>query len=56
MIAESLGQRERARSDLNEALQINPHFHLLYATGAKQALAALDAQAEAKEGPNDHAR
>jgi tetratricopeptide (TPR) repeat protein len=56
MIAEKLGQREQARSDLTEALQINPHFHLLYAAGAKQALAALDAQAESKDGPNDHAR
>jgi tetratricopeptide (TPR) repeat protein len=56
MIAEGLGQREHARSDLNEALQINPHFHLLYASGAKQALSALDAQAESKEGPNEPTR
>jgi hypothetical protein len=56
MIAEGLGQREKARSDLNEALQISPHFHLIYANAAKQALAALDAQAESKEGPNESTR
>ena len=56
MIAEGLGQREQARSELNEALQISPHFHLIYANAAKQALAGLDAQAESKKGQNELTR
>ena len=50
MIAERLGQREQARRELKEALQINPHFHLVYANAAQQRLAALGAQSESKEG------
>ena len=50
MIAEGLGQREQARSDLKEALQINPHFHLIYADRAQQALTGLDAQAASEGG------
>jgi tetratricopeptide (TPR) repeat protein len=50
MIAERLGQREQARRELKEALQINPHFHLVYANAAQQRLAALEAQSESKEG------
>lgn len=46
MIAEGLGQREQARRELKEALQINPHFHLVYANAAEQRLAALEAQSE----------
>jgi tetratricopeptide (TPR) repeat protein len=46
MIAEALGQREQARSELNEALQINRHFHLTYANVAQQRLAALEAQSD----------
>jgi len=56
MIAERLGQREQARGELSEALQINPHFHLVYADQAQQRLAELQAQSESKEGPNSHAR
>jgi tetratricopeptide (TPR) repeat protein len=56
MIAEGQGQREHARTELKQALQINPHFHLVYANEAKQRLAAIDAQAEAKEGSNAQAR
>jgi Tfp pilus assembly protein PilF len=56
MIAEGQGQREQARTELKQALQINPHFHLVYANEAKQRLAAIDAQAEAKEGSNAQAR
>ncbi len=48
MIAERLGQREQARSELKEALQINPHFHLNYADAAQQRLAALEAQSGSK--------
>jgi tetratricopeptide (TPR) repeat protein len=56
MIAEGLGQHEQARGDLTEALQVNPRFHLIYATAAKQALSTLDAQTESKEVPNDLTR
>ncbi len=50
MIAERLGQREQARRELKEALQINPHFHLIYADAAQQRLAALETQSKSKEG------
>jgi tetratricopeptide (TPR) repeat protein len=50
MIAGRLGQREQARSELKEALQINPHFHLIYANEAQQRLTAWEAQSESKEG------
>jgi Flp pilus assembly protein TadD len=50
MIAERLGQRERARNELKEALQINPHFHLIYANAAQQRLTALETQSNSKEG------
>ena len=50
MIAERLGQREQAQNELKEALQINPHFHLIYANAAQQKLTALEAQCESKEG------
>ena len=48
MIADGLGHREQARSELEEALQINPHFHLIYANTAQQKLATLEAQSETK--------
>jgi len=54
-IAEALGQRDRARSELNQALQINPHFHLTYAGTARQKLAQLETQSASKEGSNRHA-
>jgi tetratricopeptide (TPR) repeat protein len=55
MIAEALGQQEEARNELKQALQINPHFHLVYASQAQQRVAALEMQLAAKEGPNNHA-
>jgi tetratricopeptide (TPR) repeat protein len=55
MIAEALGQQEQARSELKEALQINPHFHLRYANIAQQRLATLEAQAESKKDAGNHA-
>jgi tetratricopeptide (TPR) repeat protein len=55
MIAEALGQQEEARNELKQALQINPHFHLIYASQAQQRLAALEMQLAAKEGLNNHA-
>jgi tetratricopeptide (TPR) repeat protein len=50
MIAERLGQREQARSELKEALQINPHFHLNYADVAQEKLSALQPKSESKGG------
>jgi tetratricopeptide (TPR) repeat protein len=50
MIAERLGQREQARRELKEALQINPHFHLNYANAAQQRLATLETQSKSKGG------
>jgi tetratricopeptide (TPR) repeat protein len=50
MIDERLGQSEQARNELNEALQINPHFHLIYAETAQRQLMALGAQSQSKEG------
>ena len=46
----------RLKGRLEEALQINPHFHFIYANAAQQRLAALEAQAESTGGSNDHAR
>jgi tetratricopeptide (TPR) repeat protein len=56
VIAEGLGHRDQARTDLSEALQINPRFHVIYASQAMQALAALDAQAKSEVIPNDLTR
>jgi tetratricopeptide (TPR) repeat protein len=56
MIAERMGRPEKARSELQEALQINPHFHLIYAATAQQQLNALGIQSASKEGPDQHAR
>ena len=56
IIAEGLGQREQARAELKQALEINPHFHLIYANAAQDRLAALEAQSESKEGSNGHGR
>ena len=55
MIAEALGQQEEARNQLKQALQINAHFHLIYASQAQQKLAALETQLEAKESSNNDA-
>ena len=52
MIAEGLGHREQARSELQQALNINPHFHLIYADAAQQRLAALDMQPAQMGGSN----
>jgi tetratricopeptide (TPR) repeat protein len=54
MIAEGLGKREQARTELKQALEINPHFHLIYADSAQQRLAALDGQSESEERYNQH--
>ena len=56
MIAERLGQREKALSELKTALEINPHFHLVYANAAREKVATLEPQLQAKGGSNDNAR
>ena len=47
MIAAKDGRGDRAKIDLSEALQINPHFHLIYAQQAQQQVAQLNLQARA---------
>jgi len=56
MIAEGLGKHEQARSELKQALEINPHFHPIYAAAAQQRLAALEKQSKSEEGSNQHGR
>jgi tetratricopeptide (TPR) repeat protein len=56
MIAEGLGKHEQARSDLKQALEINPHFHPIYAAAAQQRLAALEKQPKSERGSNQHGR
>jgi tetratricopeptide (TPR) repeat protein len=56
MIADGLGHREQARSELETALEINPHFHLMYTDAARQKLIALEAETESKRGANDDVR
>jgi tetratricopeptide (TPR) repeat protein len=56
MIADGLGQPEKARNELKEALEINSHFHLIYAKVAEQKLATIEAKVEPQGGANDHAR
>ncbi len=56
MIAEGLGQQEKALSELKEALAINPHFHLVYAKAASVKVATLKPQLAARGGSNDFAR
>jgi tetratricopeptide (TPR) repeat protein len=56
MIAEKLGQRKKALSELKQALEINPHFHLVYAKTASEKLATLEPQLASKGDSNDIAR
>jgi tetratricopeptide (TPR) repeat protein len=56
LIAEGLGNRDQARNDLEEALQINPHFHLIYANAAQQRLVRLEAMSESTGGSHEGAR
>jgi tetratricopeptide (TPR) repeat protein len=41
MIERALGQREAARGDLRQAIDINPHFSVLWAEPAARALASV---------------
>lgn len=52
MIAEKIGKRAEAHTELAEALKINPHFHLIYAAEAKQRLAAWTTQTASNLGSN----
>ncbi len=56
MIAQGSGRTEEARNALQQALQINPHFHLIYADSAQATLTALEAQSELTGGLPSHAR
>jgi hypothetical protein len=42
MISKELGQKERAREYLQQAVDLNPHFSLLYADEAAAALKSLE--------------
>ena len=46
MISKALGQRERAREYLQQAVDLNPHFSLLYSDEAADSLKALNAKGE----------
>ena len=46
MIAKALGQREQAREYLQQAVELNPHFSLLYSDEAADSLKALNAKGE----------
>jgi len=56
MIAEALGKQKTALSEFKQALEINPHFHLIYAKTASEKVAALEPQLAVSGGPNDIAR
>ena len=49
IIAQHSGQSDQARTQLQQALAINPHFHLTYAQAAQQALASIDSQSASGE-------
>jgi tetratricopeptide (TPR) repeat protein len=46
MIAKSLGQKEQASEYLQKAIDLNPHFSLLYADEAAGALKSLKSEEE----------
>ena len=46
MISESLGQKEQARKYLQHAIDLNPHFSLLYSDDAAGALKSLKSEEE----------
>jgi tetratricopeptide (TPR) repeat protein len=56
VIAEGLGQRKTALSEFKQALEINPHFHLVYAKAAGEKVAALEPQLAVSGGSNDISR
>ncbi len=46
MISKALGQKERAQEYLQQAIELNPHFSLLYSDEATAALKSLKAGGE----------
>jgi tetratricopeptide (TPR) repeat protein len=46
MISKALGQREQSREYLQQAVDLNPHFSLLYSDEAADSLNALNAKGE----------
>ncbi|MGI8773013.1 MAG: tetratricopeptide repeat protein [Acidobacteriaceae bacterium] len=55
MISARLGQDKRAAQEFDQALTVNPHFHIIYAGVARQQLAFLQKQlALAAKGKNEH--
>jgi Tfp pilus assembly protein PilF len=44
MIAKALGEKEQAREYLQRAIDLNPHFSLLYSDEADGSLKALNAK------------
>jgi len=55
MIAAKLGDASLARTELTKALQINPHFHLIYADAARQRLASMETQTASSVNLGSHA-
>jgi tetratricopeptide (TPR) repeat protein len=47
MIAKALGEKEQAREYLQQAVDLNPHFSLLYSDEAADSLKALNAKEDA---------
>ena len=56
MISAGLGKQGQASDELKQALEINPHFHPIYADTAQQRLAMLAEQSNSEEGSNQHGR
>jgi tetratricopeptide (TPR) repeat protein len=53
MIARALGQDEQAKEYLQQAIDLNPHFSLLYADPAAAALDELETRQHTSPGGND---
>jgi len=55
MIEAKLGNADQAQEDLGQALNSNPHFHVLYADQARQQLTVLEKQpVQTAGGMNSH--
>ncbi len=55
VIAAKLGDANLARTELTKALEINPHFHLIYADAARRRLASMGTQTASSVTPESHA-
>lgn len=56
VIAAKIGRSEQARQNLAAALEVNPHFHLIYAADARKSLSSLTVANISKASVDDHAR